>query len=197
MSGAARRTGLRPARVRLERLHARDRDELLALNRASRAFHRGWAAPPTTPAQFARLVARTRLPGFVPLVVRRHEDDAIVGALEISQIVLGAFRSAYLGYQVGAPYARQGYMHEALGLALGHAFGALGLHRLEANIRPENVPSIALVRRLGFAREGYSRRYLKIGGRWRDHERWAMLAEDWRTARRAWHVAVRARVRGA
>lgn len=185
---------LRSARVRLEPLHAHDRDELLALNRASRAFHRGWATPPTTPAQFARLLARTRLPGYAPFVVRRHEDDAIVGALEISQIVLGPFRSAYLGYEVGAPYARQGYMHAGLGLAIGHAFGALGLHRLEANIRPENAASIALVRRLGFAREGYSRRYLKIGGRWRDHERWALLAEDWRTARRAWHAAVRARV---
>lgn len=183
----------RSARVRLEPVQARDRDELLALNRASRAFHRGWASPPTTAAQFARLIARTRLPRFAPFVVRRHADDAIVGALEISQIVLGPFRSAYLGYHVGAPHARQGYMHEAIGLALGHAFGAMGLHRVEANVRPENVASIALVRRLGFTREGYSRRYLKIGGRWRDHERWAMLAEDWRTHRRAWHAAVRAR----
>lgn len=138
---------------------------------------------------------RARLPGFASFVVRRHDDDAIVGALEISQIVLGLFRSAYLGYHVGGPYARQGYMPEAIGLALGHAFGVMGLHRLEANIRPENVASIALVHRLGFTREGYSRRYLKIGGRWRDHERWAMLAEDWRTGRRAWHVAVRERVR--
>lgn len=187
---------VRLARVRLTRLRSRDRDELLALNRASRAFHRGWASPPTTPAQFARLLARTRLPGFAPFVVRRREDDAIVGALELSQIVLGPFRSAYLGYHAGAPHARQGYMHEALGLALSHAFGVLGLHRLEANVQPGNVASIALVRRLGFTREGYSRRYLKIGGRWRDHERWAMLAEDWKASRRAWHAAVRARVRG-
>jgi [ribosomal protein S5]-alanine N-acetyltransferase len=185
-----------PVRVRLDPLRASDRDEVLALGRASRAFHRGWASPPTTPAQFARLLARTRLPGFAPLVVRRSEDEAIVGAVEISQVVLGAFRSAYLGYHVGAPHARQGYMHEALGLALGHAFGTLGLHRLEANIQPENVASLALVRRLGFTREGYSRRYLKIGGRWRDHERWAILAEDWRAHRRAWHEAIGARGRG-
>lgn len=172
-------------RVRLDPPTARDRDEVLALNLASRAFHRGWATPPTTAEHYARLLARARDPGFAPFLVRRREDGAIVGAIEISQIVLGAFRSAYLGYQVGAPYARQGYMGEALTLALTRAFGKLGLHRLEANIQPDNVASIALVRGLGFTREGYSPRYLRIAGRWRDHERWALLREDWREQRRA------------
>ena len=71
-------------------------------------------------------------------------------------------------------------MTEALQLTLRHAFVKLKLHRLEANIQPENTPSIALVKRAGFVKEGYSRRYLKISGRWRDHERWAILVEDWR-----------------
>jgi ribosomal-protein-alanine N-acetyltransferase len=71
-------------------------------------------------------------------------------------------------------------MTEGVALAVAYAFGTLGLHRVEANIRPENAPSRALVQRLGFRQEGYSPRYLKIGGRWRDHERWAMLREDWR-----------------
>ena len=171
-------------RLRLAFPRARDRDEVIAIGRASRAFHRGWASPPTTPEQFARLLERTRRPDFAGLLIRRLDDDAILGAIEISQVVRGAFRSAYLGYQVGAPYARQGYMTEALGLALTYAFGPVGLHRVEANIQPENVPSIALVKRLGFTREGYSRRYLKIGGRWRDHERWALLVEDWRARRK-------------
>jgi len=171
-------------RVRLAFPRVRDRDEVLALNRASRALHRGWVAPPTTPAQFARFMARARRPDFAGLLVRRLADDAILGAVEVSQIVLGAFRSAYLGYQLGAPYVRQGYMSEALRLVLAYGFGPLGLHRLEANVRPENAASIALVRRLGFTREGYSRRYLKVGGRWRDHERWAILAEDWRARSR-------------
>lgn len=180
-------------RVRLAVLRARDRDEVLALNRASRALHRGWVSPPTTPARFAHLLARSRRPDFVAFLIRRRSDDAIVGAIEVSQIVLGLFRSAYLGYQIGAPHARQGYMGEALGLALAHAFGPLRLHRLEANVRPENVASLALVRRLGFTREGYSRRYLKIGGRWRDHERWAILREDWRLHRIALRADARAR----
>ena len=156
---------------------------MLTLNRASRALHRGWASPPTTPAQFARLLTRSRQPDFAAFLIRRRSDDVVVGAIEISQIVLGLFRSAYLGYQIGAPYARKGYMAEALGLALTYGFGPIGLHRLEANIRPENEASIGLVRQLGFTREGYSRRYLKIAGRWRDHERWAILSEDWRTHR--------------
>jgi ribosomal-protein-alanine N-acetyltransferase len=61
---------------------------------------------------------------------------------------------------------------------LGSVFGDLGLHRVEANIQPGNIRSTGLVQRLGFEKEGFSRRYLKIGGEWRDHERWALLAED-------------------
>jgi ribosomal-protein-alanine N-acetyltransferase len=71
-------------------------------------------------------------------------------------------------------------MTEAIALMLRYAFADLRLHRIEANIQPGNVASIALVKRAGFVKEGFSRRYLKIGGRWRDHERWAILAEDWR-----------------
>jgi ribosomal-protein-alanine N-acetyltransferase len=76
-------------------------------------------------------------------------------------------------------------MTEALQLALRHAFRTLRLHRIEANVEPGNEASLALVRRAGFTREGFSRRYLKIRGRWRDHERWALLAEEWRPVRQA------------
>ena len=97
-----------------------------------------------------------------------------------NEIVRGPAQSAFLGYWIGARYARQGYMTEALQLALRHAFRVLRLHRVEANIMPANRASIALVRRAGFQREGYSTRYLKIAGRWADHERWALTVEDWR-----------------
>ena len=171
-------------RVRLAFPKLRDRAEYLALNHASRRFHRGWASPPTTLEQFARYLAHCRRPDFVGLLIRCRADNAILGSIQLSQIVRGLFQSAYLGYEIGAPFARQGYMTEALGLTLHYAFRALKLHRLEANIQPTNQASLALVARLGFVREGYSRRYLKIAGRWRDHERWAILAEDWRSGGR-------------
>ena len=153
-------------------------NEVLALHRASRSFHRGKASPPVTIAAYRRYLARCERPDFIGLLIRLRKDDAIVGALELSQIARGNFKSAFLGYHVGASFRGQGYMTEALQLAMRHAFRLLKLHRLEANIQPANRPSIELVKRLGFKREGYSRRYLKISGRWRDHERWAILAED-------------------
>jgi ribosomal-protein-alanine N-acetyltransferase len=90
---------------------------------------------------------------------------------------MGPFRSAFLGYYAFARHERQGLMTEAMNAVLRHAFGPLGLHRIEANIQPDNAPSIALVQACGFLLEGYSPRYLQVGGRWRDHERWAVVAD--------------------
>ena len=104
--------------------------------------------------------------------------------INLSEIVRGNFRSAYLGYYAFVPHAGRGHMTEGLALALRWAFRELHLHRVEANIQPGNAASRALVRRLGFRREGFSPRYLKIAGRWRDHERWALVAEDWRSSAR-------------
>jgi ribosomal-protein-alanine N-acetyltransferase len=119
------------------------------------------------------------------LLVRRRTDDAIVGVVNLNEIVRGSFQSAYLGYYAFRPHAGQGYMTEGLALVLRHAFRGLGLHRLEANIQPGNWRSRDLVRRLGFRKEGFSPRYLKIGGRWRDHERWAIVREAWAAGRAA------------
>ena len=166
-------------RVLLRPPHATDGPELTRANRASARLHRGLVRPPRSGPEFARYLARARQPNAVCLLVCRRGDGAIAGAINISEIVRGVFQSAYLGYYAVARFAGQGFMTEALQLALGHAFGRLGLHRVEANIQPGNTPSIRLVRRAGFRREGYSPRYLKIAGRWRDHERWALLREAW------------------
>jgi ribosomal-protein-alanine N-acetyltransferase len=117
------------------------------------------------------------------LLVCRRSDGAIAGVVSVNEIVRGAFQSAYLGYYAFAPLAGRGLMTEGLALVLRHAFRQLGLHRVEANIQPGNRASRVLVRRLGFRREGFSPRYLKIYGRWRDHERWALLREAWSAAR--------------
>jgi ribosomal-protein-alanine N-acetyltransferase len=118
------------------------------------------------------------------MLVCRRSDGAIVGFINISEIVRGVFQSAFLGYGGVAEHTGQGYMREGLELVLARAFTELGLHRLEANIQPGNTASIALVQRCGFVREGFSERYLKVGGRWRDHERWAIRVEQWCAAKR-------------
>jgi ribosomal-protein-alanine N-acetyltransferase len=105
----------------------------------------------------------------------------LVGVINVSEMVRGNFQSAYLGYYAFEPHSGRGLMRRGMALVINRAFGRLGLHRLEANIQPGNTASIELVRRLGFRREGYSPRYLKINRRWKDHERWALLAEDWKS----------------
>lgn len=161
----------------LRPLAADDEAAFVAAVRRSRALHRPWVNPPDTPKRFREQLERMTSPGQCALVVCRRDDGALVGAFGITQIVMGPLRSAYLGYYAFAGHERQGLMREGLRAVLQHAFGRLRLHRLEANIQPQNRASIALVRACGFAREGYSPRYLKIGGRWRDHERWAVLAD--------------------
>src|ERR1700687_2667439 len=167
-------------RVFLRPPASRDREEFIALNRASARLHRGLVSPPTQPEQFNAFFKRCRRVDCVCFLVCRVDDGAIVGSINLSQIFRGGFQNAYLGYYVGEGHSGQGHMTEAIYLMLRYAFEDLKLHRLEANIQPGNVASIALVKRAGFVREGYSRRYLKICGRWRDHERWAIIADDWR-----------------
>ena len=182
----------RGSRVYLRPPSRADSGPFLAAVAASRHLHRGWVEPPATAAKFGAYVARfggaasrdfprAQHLGFL---VCRTDDDAPVGVFNLSEIVRGSFESAYLGYYALAPHAGDGYMREALALVLSAAFQRLKLHRVEANIQPSNVASLALVRGAGFRREGFSPRYLKIGGRWRDHERWAMLADDWRARSR-------------
>lgn len=111
------------------------------------------------------------------LVLLRHSGE-IVGVVNLGNIIRGPLQGAYVGYYAFAPHAGKGLMREGMQLVLKHAFQKLRLHRLEANIQPENRASIRLARSCGFVREGFSRRYLKVNGRWRDHERWAILAEN-------------------
>jgi ribosomal-protein-alanine N-acetyltransferase len=150
---------------------------------ASRRLHRTWVQPPLSSTEFAGYLKRTQDQDFVGLLVCRKEDDDIAGVYNLSQIVRGALQSAYLGYYACALHAGRGYMRQGMQLALRYAFRELRLHRVEANIRPNNHASRALAQAAGFRLEGFSPRYLKIGGRWRDHERWALLAGEWRPRR--------------
>jgi ribosomal-protein-alanine N-acetyltransferase len=166
------------SRVQLRDLVLADREAFLEMVHESRDLHRPWTYPPERADQFDDLVSRTVRDDFKCLAAVLVENGDLVGIFTISQIVRGYFQSAYLGYYANARHAGKGLMAEAMALVLDHAFGPLSLHRLEANIQPGNAPSIALARSAGFRLEGYSPRYLLIGGRWRDHERYAITADE-------------------
>lgn len=160
-----------------------DQERFLQAMRSSRRFHHPWLTAPTTPQAYELLMAKVSDPRFEPHLLIRRADEAILGFFNLGEIVRGQLQSAYVGYAAVAEFAGRGYMSQGLQLVLARAFDELGLHRVEANIQPGNQPSINLVKRAGFVREGFSERYLQVGGQWRDHERWAMLAERWRAGR--------------
>jgi [ribosomal protein S5]-alanine N-acetyltransferase len=173
-----------PRRVRIRPLEPGDEREFLERVRSSKRLHRPWSYPPDTPEAFRRLIGSGNDERMVRLVAYRIEDGALVGCFGVGEIVRGHFQNAYLGYYAFEPFAGQGFMREGLELVVRYAFEELRLHRLQAAIQPENERSLALVRAAGFRREGLARRYLKIGGRWRDHELWAITVEDVRGTRR-------------
>ncbi|MFQ5774713.1 MAG: GNAT family N-acetyltransferase [Kiloniellaceae bacterium] len=115
--------------------------------------------------------------GYSFLVFRRA-DDVLLGGTTLSNLRRGVAQSASLGYWIGAPYRRQGYMSEALAALLRFGFGHLGLHRVEAACLPDNQASKALLLKSGFREEGYAREFLRINGRWQDHLLFAILRSD-------------------
>jgi ribosomal-protein-alanine N-acetyltransferase len=168
------------SRVLIRPVHASDAAELVAGNLASMALHEPWVSPCRDHASFLGYLTRCDGDRSLGFIARERESGRIVGVINLSEIVRGFFQSAYMGYYGMAGMNGRGLMGEAVGLVVTHAFRELGLHRLEANIQPGNEPSLALARGGGFRLEGFSPRYLLIGGRWRDHERWAITSEEWR-----------------
>ena len=174
----------RSGSVYLRPLKRTDADAFVAAVALSRVLHRPWVYPPASRAAFERRIKRIahEPKSSVALVALRSDDDALIGSFNISEIIRGPLQQAFLGYYAFAPHAGRGYMREAMPLLLRYAFRRLKLHRIEANIQPTNQPSLALARSAGFVREGFSERYLKVGGRWRDHERWAINADQWKAS---------------
>ena len=149
-----------------------DLAEIKSLYERSSSLHHPWSYPPKDYNSYISENGRF----FLCL----GETGGIVGTFNVSGVLRGYFQSAYLGYEVFSPYNGKGFMRIGLKLFIEEAFGHLNLHRLEANIQPENEVSIKLVSGAGFVKEGFSRNYLNIGGQgWRDHERWALLNENW------------------
>jgi [ribosomal protein S5]-alanine N-acetyltransferase len=172
-------------RVILRRPRASDEHEFVALRKHNRDFLERWEPRSTAGVNrfaasgFRHMLARSRSRNRLAALVCARDSGCIMGMVSLNEIVRGPFQSATMGYWIGREHSRQGYMREAVSLMLGHAFAALGLHRVEANIIPRNKPSIALARVCGLRYEGTARLYLQIAGKWEDHQHWAITREDW------------------
>lgn len=173
-------------RLYLRRPRVADFEEWAALRAQSRGFLTPWE--PTWPRDalsedsFRRRVRRAsqewRDEAGYGLFLVRLNDEALLGGITIGSVRRGVAQAATLGYWLGAPHARQGYMTEAVHCALGFGFERLGLHRIEAACLPNNVASRGLLLKCGFREEGVAREYLKIAGRWTDHLLFGILATD-------------------
>ncbi len=183
--------GRRKVRIETERLTLRppvhtDFNTWSALRLSSRDFltqwEPTWAADHLTRKGFANRVywaQRTVSNGSaMPLLLIRRDDETLLGAITLDNIRRGPSQAGTLGYWIGAPYARQGYMSEAINAVVHHAFHRLDLSRIEAACLPENAPSRSLLERCGFKYEGVAQSYLQIDGRWRTHVLYASLRMD-------------------
>lgn len=194
---------IRAGRVYLRPPHRRDAKKWLAIRAASRQFLEPWE-PTWAKDALTRKAFMRRLRAYAihsnadtgyTFFVFRAEDRALLGGISINDVRRGVSQSCSIGYWIGEPYARQGYMTEALTALLPFIFESLMLHRVEAACLPRNNPSQALLRKLGFREEGYARRYLRINGKWRDHVLLAMLDTDPRPVPVAEPIATARRAR--
>lgn len=171
--------------VRLRALRRADEAAWMRLRAENAGWLEPWDATSPVPVdgrrptfgQFVRTLDRQgRQGGSLPFAV--DHEGALVGQLTVSGITYGSLCSASIGYWVSRHVAGRGITPTAVALAADHCFGALGLHRVEINIRPENGPSLRVVQKLGFRDEGVRERYLHIQGVWRDHRTFALTAEE-------------------
>lgn len=165
------------ARLLLRPLTPGDGPEFTRLVRTSADFLRPWVSLPTTAASFTQYARRFEGNTAQCLLACLRGPGEIVGTFSITDIIRGPYQRATVGYNAFAATTRHGYMSEAFTLVFRYAFTDLGLHRLEADIQPDNAASLRLARRAGFRREGYSPGFVRIHGSWKDHERWAITSD--------------------
>ncbi len=164
-------------RTRIQIPQAGDEEAFLAAMRDSVGLHSPWVSAPKDHAAWQRYMKRLERDNEAGFLVKRIHDGVLCGVVNLNVITYEALCSAYVSYFGVVGQVEKGYMKEGLLQVIRHAFGELGLHRIEANIQPGNLASIALAQSTGFQYEGFSPRFLKISGEWCDHERWAVLAD--------------------
>lgn len=164
----------------------RDYRPWAALRAQSRTFLEPWE--PTWPEHdLDRAAFRARLGAYAremelgeayAFFIFRDDDDALLGAIRLFHVRRGVALTGTIGYWLGEPFVRRGYMQDAVETLIRFAFTGLGLHRLEAACMPENHASAALLAKCGFSEEGYAPAYLKINGAWRDHRLFGLVAPE-------------------
>ena len=172
--------------VTLRAPHSGDYAEWSALRESSREFLVPWE--PTWPTDdLTRSAFRRRLKRYAEdqrtdaayaFLIFRNDDNAMVGGLTLANIRRGVAQAGSIGYWIGAPFAKKGYMTAAVRALIPYSFSALRLHRLEAACIPNNAASIRLLEKTGFTREGYARGYLCINGAWQDHLLFGRVKDD-------------------
>ena len=161
--------------VRIRHLKALDEKIFMANIRRSRELHCAWVQVPTSAKAFQRYVQEMNTAQDQAYVAIRTDTQEMVGVVELQDIFRGDFQNAYLIYYGFAEQLQQGFMQNAVEQVIAKAFGQMKLHRLEANVQPDNLASIALLKACRFEKEGLSPKFLRKNGEWRDHERWALL----------------------
>lgn len=165
-------------RILLRKVSLKDQESFLTAARKSRSLHQHWVKVPQTADAFRRYVKEMKTETDITYLVKAKTNKALVGVVELKDIYRGNFCNAYVIYYAFEGYVRHGFMTEALGELIHIAFGRLRLHRLEANIQPTNVASRRLAKSCGFRKEGLAKAFLKKGGEWCDHERWAVTSTE-------------------
>ena len=162
------------ANVIIRRLAAADREEFVALVESSAEFLHPWVYLPDSFDKFDAYLRRFDGASAECILICARGTGHIVGAVAIGDIIRGSYQRATVGYNAFIDSARQGHMSEGIRLVFEFAFEELGLHRLEADIQPGNLPSLNFAEKAGFRHEGYSPGFMYINGAWKDHERWAI-----------------------
>lgn len=186
-----RKSQLRGLRLERNRVYLRfpvqrDWRNWAALRAESRDFlapwEPTWAYDALTRGAFRRRLkmykTEMRQGATYSFLIFRRIDDVLLGGITLSNLRRGVAQSATLGYWIGVPHGNQGYMTDSLAALLEFAFSRIGLHRIEAACLPANEASRRLLLRSGFREEGYAREYLRISGRWQDHQLYAILRDN-------------------
>ncbi len=152
-------------------------EEFINKSISSEELHRNWVQSLNNKEAYLAYLERINKDNQFGTFIKLKKTNDLIGVVNVNEIVKGTFKSGYLGFYLFSGFEKQGLMNEALKLVINYAFDSMQLHRLEANIQPDNINSLRLVHRVGFIKEGFSRKYLYINNKWQDHIRYALTKE--------------------